>query len=229
MMLRAAVLFLWLPCMAADRVPEARIIPVQEPRAEDLAIGKLLVAHQDLPDPNFAETVVLITEYGEEGATGLILNRQSKVPLSKFYPELKGKNASDPVYSGGPVEEMLGFGLLRSAKAQENTKAILANVRLITDDKLLDQMVASGKDPTVLRMYVGYCGWGPEQLEREVELGAWYLFPGTAELVFDSDPDSLWTRLVRKTELRIARTVPVTFPPSLVRPSSPSELSQSRH
>jgi putative AlgH/UPF0301 family transcriptional regulator len=93
--------------VGAANHPRPRLIPIQEAQAEDLAAGLLLVAHQDLKDPNFAEAVVLITEYGDEGASGLILNRQSKVPLSKFYPELKGKHVSDPVYSGGPVEEQL--------------------------------------------------------------------------------------------------------------------------
>jgi putative transcriptional regulator len=214
-----------LPVHAADR-PSRRLIPVQEARAEDLAAGKIIIAQKDLPDPNFAETVVLITEYTDDGAAGLIINRQSKIPLSKFYPDLKGKTASDLVYSGGPVEEKLGFGLLRSRTKLENTKQLVTDVHLITDDKMLDKLVASGKDSNTLRMYVGYCGWGSEQLEREVELGAWHIFPGTAELVFDPDPDTLWSRLIRKTELRIALAVrPISAPP-LFRLSLPSALSQ---
>jgi len=216
-----------LTTAAAEDHSKPRWIPVQEARVEDLAVGKLLVAHQDLEDPNFAESVVLITEYADQGATGLIINRMSKVPLSKFFPELRAKNASDPVYSGGPVEETLGFGLLRSRSKLEDTKRILTDVHLITDDKLLDKMVASGRDSSSLRMYVGYCGWGPEQLEREVDLGAWYLFPGSADTVFDSDPDTLWSRLIRKTELRIAKVLRSTFPPPLFHLSSPSGLSQS--
>jgi putative transcriptional regulator len=201
---RGAGLVLLVTAVSAAQTLPRRVNPVQDARAEDLAIGKLLVAQKELGDPNFAESVVLITEYGEEGTSGLIINRRSKVALSKFYPEIKGKNAADPVYSGGPVEEKLGFGLLRSRDRLEDTKRILPDVRLITDDKMLDKMVASGKDASTLRMYVGYCGWGPEQLEHEMELGAWHLFPGTAELVFDPDPDSLWSRLIRKTQLRIA-------------------------
>ena len=221
-------LVIFAPVRAADR-ERPRLIPVQEPGTEDLAAGKLLVAQKDLPDPNFAETVVLLTEYTDEGATGLIINRQSKVTLSKFYPDLKGKNGSDFVYSGGPVEEKLGFGLLRSRAKLEDAKRIVGGVQLITDDKVLDKMVASGKDSSTLRMYVGYCGWGAEQLDREVELGAWHIFPATPELIFDPDPGTLWSRLIHKTEMRIARAERPTSAPPLFRLSSPSALSRSLH
>ena len=205
-----AGLFAWIALVLfapanADDHRYQRLIPVQEAQTEDLAPGQLLVAQKDLPDPNFAETVVLLTEYSEEGAAGLIINRQSTVSLSKFYPDVKSKSASEFVYSGGPVEEKLGFGLLRSNAKLEDTKRLVAGVHLITDDKMLDKMIASGKDSSTLRMYVGYCGWGPEQLDREVDLGAWHIFPATADLIFDPDPGTLWSRLIRKTELRIAR------------------------
>src|SRR5262249_25950197 len=154
----------------------ARLIPVQE-APDDLGVGQLLVADKNLPDPNFSETVVLLTEYSDSGAAGLIINRPSKITLAKIYPELKAKNASDFVFSGGPVEDKLGFGLLRSRAKPEATKQILSGVQLITDDKMLDKMVASGKDSANLRMYVGYCGWSSGQLEHEVDLGAWHIFP----------------------------------------------------
>jgi putative transcriptional regulator len=213
---------------AADRA-QPRLTPVQEAQTEDLAAGKLLIAQKDLPDPNFAETVVLLTEYADEGAAGLIINRRSKVTLSKFYPDLKSKNASDPVFSGGPVEEKLGFGLLRSRAKLDATKQIVGGVHLITDDKMLDKMVSSGKDSASLRMYVGYCGWGPEQLEREVDLGAWLVFSATPELIFDPEPETLWSRLIRKTELRIALARRPISAPQLFRLSSPSALSRWLH
>ena len=186
----------------------ARLIPAQRAHAhtDDLAPGKLLIADKDLPDPNFAESVVLLIDYNDKGAMGLMINRRSKLPLSRLFPEAKEeKNGSDPIYAGGPVEGAAGFGMLRSRTKPNEAKPIFSDVYMITTKALLEKTVASGKESSVFRVYLGYCGWGAGQLEREVEAGAWHILPASAGLVFDDDPDSVWTRLIHKTELRIAR------------------------
>jgi len=187
--------------------------PVQRERSVELAPGKLLVARKEMRDPNFAETVVLITQHNEQGTTGLVVNRRSETPLSQFYPYLKTKNASDLVYSGGPVDETIAFGLLRSRSEQRDAKRLVTDVYLITDAKALDKTVESDEDGNLFRFYVGYCGWAPDQLEYEIGLRAWYVFPGTADVIFDSDPDSIWSRLIRKTELDVAKFMPPSFFP----------------
>jgi len=176
--------------------------------AQDIAAGKILLAHPDLPDPNFAHTVVLLVHAGEDGAMGLILNRPAKITLKKLFPQLQIPNGGDPVYSGGPVEEQIGLALLRSS-AKPSTKPteplrVAGDVYMLTDKNLLEKTVRSGKESASFRVYVGYSGWGPGQLDQELAVDAWTILPFRAETVFDAEPATLWDRLNQKSQLRIA-------------------------
>ncbi len=179
----------------------------QSIRPEDLGAGKVLVASRDLNDPNFAKTVILLVRYDEEGVVGLVLNHRSTVPLSRLFEDLK--NQTEPVYVGGPVETKSVLALLRSHVKPSDAERVLADVSLIASEGLLQKTLSSGGEPENVRVYLGYAGWTVHQLEGEVEDGAWFIFPGAAGLVFDSNPDSLWARLIRRTEERIARLVSV--------------------
>jgi putative transcriptional regulator len=201
----------WLPAaVIMATLPGAmRVAPAQSARAEDLGAGKLLVAGRDLGDPNFAQTVVLLVQYDEDGVVGLIINRRSKTPISRVLDEVKGaKNRSDPIYAGGPVGRTEVLALLRSPHPPGDAKRLVGDVFLVSSKQELEQTFSSAIDSERLRIYVGYAGWTAPQLEHELELGAWYIFPGSAAAVYDSDPDSLWTRMIRATELRIARAAP---------------------
>ena len=182
-----------------------QVAAAQSMQPADLGAGKLLVASRDLPDPNFARTVVLLVQYDEDGVVGLILNRRSKVPISQVLDDLEGaKDRPDPVYAGGPVGRTQVLALLRSRKKPDNALLVLEDIYLVSTKDVLQKSLASAVESKMLRVYLGYSGWTGPQLEHEVDLGAWYIFRGDAAAVFDSDPDSLWSRMIRQTELRIA-------------------------
>ncbi len=184
-------------------------LPIQSKNPNDLAAGKLLVASRDLGDPNFAETVVLLIHYDAQGAVGLILNRRTDVPLSQALKDLKAaKDRSDPVYLGGPVETPAVFALLRSPTKVEGAEHIFGRVYLISSKALFEKTISARPDPGVFHVYLGYAGWNNDQLREEVELGAWFIFPADARTVFNSDPDSLWSQMIRKTELKLAAGEP---------------------
>ncbi len=194
---------------AKPAVPPAAFLPVQSKNAQDLGAGKLLVASRELGDPNFAETVVLLVHYDAEGAVGLILNRRTDVPLSRVFEGLKAaKDRSDPVYLGGPVGAPAAFALLKSPAKLEGAERIFGEVYLISSKALFEQTIATRPDPGAFHVYLGYAGWSSDQLRTEVELGAWFIFPANAATVFNSDPDSLWPQMIRKTELKLAGTEP---------------------
>jgi putative transcriptional regulator len=188
-----------LVCFAAVLAFSA---PAQSVRPEDLGAGKLLVASRDLKDPNFTKTVVLLVRYDDEGVMGLVINHRSTVALSRLFEDLK--NQTDPVYVGGPVETKSALALLRSRIKPADAERVLADVSLIASENLLQKTLSSGGEPENVRVYLGYAGWTVPQLENEVEQGAWFIFPGAAGVVFDSNPDTLWSRLIRRTEERIA-------------------------
>ncbi len=181
------------------------LVRAQGAGEEDLAQGRLLIASRALRDPNFAETVVLLLEMNGQGTVGLVINRRTKAPLSKVLP-LPGdsKIGSDPVYSGGPVETSSALALLRSAAPVEGARHIIDDVYAVASRPLLDKTLAQGRDAGHFRVYLGYGGWAPGQLEAEVELGAWRILSAKSALVFDADPDALWDRLNRLSHTEIA-------------------------
>ena len=175
------------------------------PRAGELAPGKLLIAHRRLLDPNFTRTVVLLVRYSDEGAMGLIVNRPTKVPLSRALEGLPdAKSRPDPVYLGGPVELGGVVALVRSRVKLEDARHVFSDVYLLSSKASLERALAAGAESSALRAYLGYSGWGAGQLEREIELGSWLLYRGDPVTVFDPDPDTVWSRLIQKTEARIA-------------------------
>ena len=197
---------------AKSEIPQAVYLPIQSKNPRNLGLGTLLVASRDLGDPNFAETVILLVHYDAESVVGLILNRRTDIPLSRV---LEGFNAakgrSDPVYLGGPVEGSVVFALLQSPAKLEGGERIFGGVYLIFRKTLLEQTLSARPDPGVFRVYLGYAGWTSDQLRREVGLGGWFIFPADAATVFDAHPDSLWSRMILKTEQKFAWNEPAAM------------------
>jgi len=170
-----------------------------------LAVGNVLVSMRELPDPNFTDTVVVLTHYDSKGTVGLILNRRSTIRLSRLFPEIKDpKRQQETVFQGGPVTPTGIMALLQARVKPEGATKILNGIFLVNDSKLLEKSLATPGGNDDLRVYLGYAGWGPGQLERESGLGAWFIFPGNTQLIFDPNPGSLWPRLIHRTELRYA-------------------------
>jgi putative transcriptional regulator len=194
---------------AGSEMPPADFLPVQSKNAQSLGAGKLLVASRNLGDPHFAKTVILLVRYDAQGVLGLILNRRTAIPLSRALESVKAaKDRSDPVYLGGPVETPAVFALFQSPAKIEGAEKIFDGVYLITSKPLFEQTISARPDASVFHVYLGYAGWTQDQLQKEVELGAWFIFPAEASTVFNADPDSLWLEMIRKTELQLARSEP---------------------
>jgi len=194
---------------AKNEIRQTVLLPVQSRNAKHLGAGKLLVASRGLADPHFAKTVVLLIHCDAEGAVGLILNRRTDVPLSRVLEGLEvAKHLSDPVYLGGPVGTPAVFALLQSPAKIEGAEHIVGAVYLISTKALFEQTISTRPDPSGFHVYLGYAGWTKDQLRKEVELGAWFIFQADAGAVFDSDPDSLWPQMIQKTELTLAESGP---------------------
>lgn len=197
----------WGPgALAAAVVCGTIITSGQSTRAKDLGAGKLLVSSRSISDPNFAESVVLLIRYDRQGALGLMINRRTRAPISRVLQDLKmAKHRSDPIYAGGPVEVNTMLGLFRSRKKPDEATAVLSEVYLVSNKPLLEKTLAVSSGPSDLRLYVGYCGWAGGQLENEVRRGGWWIFDANAGVIFDPDPDSVWSRLIARTEQQIAQ------------------------
>jgi putative transcriptional regulator len=186
----------------------ALFLPIQFKNPQDLGVGKLLVASRSLADPDLARTVVLLVRYDEKGVLGLILNRRTDIPLSRVLDLEAAKDRSDPVYLGGPVGPSAVLALFKSSAKMEKAENIFGGVYLISDKALFEQTISARPDPGVFHVYLGYAGWTQVQLRTEAQSGAWFVFPADAATVFNSDPDSLWSQMIQKTELQLAKTEP---------------------
>ena len=111
-----------------------RLVPVQtDVPTKHLAAGKILVARHSLEDPNFAETVIVLVQYDEDGTLGLIVNRQTKLPVSRLARDLEGaKGRTEPLYLGGPVAVSGVMGLVRTAAKLEDAKRVFGDVYMIS-------------------------------------------------------------------------------------------------
>jgi putative transcriptional regulator len=153
--------------------------------------GWFLVAKPSLLDPNFRQTVVLLVQHSEEGAFGLVVNRP--VPV---------KDLPYPIFAGGPCEAQ-GLFLLHGhpdwAKGQGPAKKAATEIApgiFLGDSSLTDLMKSLPKDKMKrVRMFAGYAGWGPGQLEGELAQGAWALSAADGQTLFETAAKDLWLHL----------------------------------
>jgi putative transcriptional regulator len=156
---------------------------------EDSLRGKLLVASPALVDPNFARTVVLITEHNDEGAMGIVLNRASDTGLREVSEELAEIAGDGPVFVGGPVQPDAVVLLAEFSDPSAAAWIIAADVGLASAGVDLDDL-----GPVVRRgrAYAGYSGWDSGQLEAELEIESWIVEPPLPAELFPHDPLALW-------------------------------------
>ncbi len=165
---------------------------------------RLLVSIPAMGDENFDQTVVLVLEHDEHGALGLVLNRPTEDPVSLHLPQLADRVASPgQFFLGGPVEVggMLALGRTRLGGTGEHVTPVVGPIVLVQPDALLQGEVA-GVD--VVRLFTGYSGWGPRQLDAELAAGAWHVIDAMPDDVFCVDPEGLWRSVMRRQGGRLA-------------------------
>jgi putative transcriptional regulator len=178
-------------------------------RPEDLAQGKILVTPRDSPDPNFANSVIVLAQYSRTGAMGLMIHYRSDLTIQKALTGIRGaEKRTDPIYVGGPVEIPVVLALLRSHAPPEGAEHVTGNLYLITSKRSIGTALTEGRTAADLRIFIGYAGWGPGQLDREVRRSGWFIFNYDENLVFDNRPETLWDRMIGKTERRFALLPP---------------------
>ena len=177
-MARLALLLFWLSSALAQDAPN----------------GILLVAKPGLADPNFRETVVLVTQAADSSTVGVILNR----PTTR-----KHEKTGEIVYTGGPVMREVLVALFRTERAPEGSVFhVLKDVYLSMDPRNIEMLLQ--KRGERYRLFAGFAGWAPGQLEGEMRRDGWYMLPASADLVFRADTAGMWEELVRKARGRVA-------------------------
>jgi putative transcriptional regulator len=155
---------------------------------QDKPNGLLLIAKPSLVDPNFRETVVLVTQTPDASTVGVILNRPTPA---------RGEKRGETLYFGGPVMPQVSVALF----ASERTPAapafhVIRGVYLSMHPGNLDSLPSQAGQR--YRLFQGFSAWAPGQLERELELDGWFVMPASAEIVFRADTRDMWRELLEK-------------------------------
>lgn len=157
--------------------------------------GHLLIAGPALVDPNFWRTVVLVGEHSEEGALGVVLNRASETPVDEAVPELATLvGGMGDVHVGGPVQPSAIVVLADFAEPADADELVVESVGFLPAEIDPDSLGPLRR----ARVYVGYAGWGPGQLDDELEERSWIVEPALAEDVFTAEPDALWSAVLQR-------------------------------
>jgi putative transcriptional regulator len=161
----------------------------------DSARGQLLIAGPGLVDPNFWRTVVLVVEHSDEGALGLVLNRPSETTVGEAVSELERLlEVDDPLYVGGPVQPSALIVLAEFDQPSEAALIAFEDVGVLASGAQEDPNLSVRRG----RAFVGHAGWGPGQLDDEVERGDWILEPAQREDAFTGAPLELWSQVLTR-------------------------------
>lgn len=177
--------------------------PVRHNGGVERTTGRLLVAMPAMGDPNFERTVLWMLDHDDHGAIGVVLNRPSEVPVGMHLPQVAAAvEDPDVFFVGGPVSTEIVLGLTRDG----------AGVTSVD----LDAVTSGGTaPPEPLRLFAGYAGWAPGQLEGELALDAWLVLDGSTDDVFTSRPESLWREVLGRQGGQVGRLAQFPDEPSL--------------
>ena len=174
--------------------------------------GQLLISSGGLFDPNFRHTVVLIGEHNSEGALGVILNRELDVSVTDAVPALATLVAAgEMLFEGGPVDRLSPVLLADFDTPDRADLLVFETVGFVVGDVPAEVRGHLRR----ARVYAGYSGWSPGQLEAEIEAGAWLTDAALPDDVFTPEPNLLWSRVVKRLGPEYERLSKMPFDPSM--------------
>jgi putative transcriptional regulator len=160
----------------------------------DSARGQLLIAGPTLLDPNFFRTVVLVIEHNDEGALGLVLNRPSETTVADAVPQLDDLvDPAEELFIGGPVQPSSVIVLAQFEDPDDAALISFDDVGVLRAN--LEDPIAGVRNG---RAFVGHAGWGPGQLDGELERGDWILEPAKLRDAFTANPQGLWAEVLTR-------------------------------
>ncbi len=207
---------LLVPFYAVREVAEASTVFPLKAGLVSPSRGLFLVADPKISDPSFKKTVVLLLQHGKKGTMGLIINRSTALPLSQLLPKMDA--VSQPVgilYDGGPVDRETLTLLYRSDLAASEARPIFDDVYASQEARILAEQLRLSEGRQDFRLYAGYAGWGPEQLQREMKRGDWHLVKADAASLYERPLKRIWQEMFNRSQILRVRSefpVPITQP-----------------
>ncbi len=184
----------------------ALVLPALGAAQHDAPNSVLLIARPELSDPNFRETVVLVTQTPDSSTVGVILNRPTA---------MKHEATGAPLYEGGPVMRPVTVALFRSATTPAAPAfQVLKGVYLSMHPESVEKLAPRSAR---FRLFAGFSGWAPGQLEAEIARDGWHVLPASEELVFREDISGLWRELLGRARSKKTRVYSVSWQARFVR------------
>jgi putative transcriptional regulator len=153
----------------------------------------LLVARAELADSNFKDSVVLVMNNIGPAPAGVIINKPTRIAVSRLFPDLERlAQLDDKLYFGGPVETAFVSFLFRADTPPEHATQVRDGVYFSTNGELLRKLLGRDKPMDGLRIFIGHSGWAPGQLEAEIARGDWALAPAETDTIFDRKSEHPW-------------------------------------
>ncbi|WP_353857527.1 YqgE/AlgH family protein [Azospirillum formosense] len=171
-------------------------------KSSDYLTGQLLIAMPGMTDPRFQRTVIYMCAHNEDGAMGLVVNRlfgsvTFEDLLEQLEIEIQDPIANMPVHYGGPVESGRGFVLHSTDYVRDGTLVVDDEVALTATIDIL-RAISENRGPRRNILLLGYAGWGPGQLDAEIQANGWLNVPCDESLLFDPELDTKWERSIAK-------------------------------
>ncbi len=174
--------------------------------------GRLLISSGGLFDPNFRHTVVLVGEHNHDGALGVVLNRALDVTVESALPPLATVVPPDePLFQGGPVQPTSPVLIAELAVPELADVLVFGSIGFVTGD--VSDEVRAGI--VRARVFAGYSGWAPGQLEAEMAADSWIVDTAREEDVFTDSPDLLWSRVLERMGPKYRRLSRMPYDPSM--------------
>ena len=164
--------------------------------AYSLEKGVFLVANKQISDPRFRDRVILLIQHDSQGSAGLVVNRESRLPLESILP-LQSQLAEQgkALSYGGPVEPNTILALVKVRKNPPDPADNVMNNVYVTGVGILETWPDYNREVVDFRPFVGYTGWAPGQLTAEMERGDWQVVPADEESIFTAKDEQLWQQL----------------------------------
>jgi putative transcriptional regulator len=200
----AAICLLAWASVAASQPPQ----PAQGSQGPN---GVFLVAKPELADPNFARTVVLVTQTEDYSTVGVIINRPTVIKLSEFVadPRIETAKYTDRLYLGGPVMRNALIAVFQSdTRPSAPAFHVLRKLYMTMHPDNVTMLLSAGDRR--YRLYAGFSGWAPRQLESEFDREGWYVLPADEDILFRTDTSGLWEEMIQR--VRALKTRAPTLP-----------------
>jgi putative transcriptional regulator len=168
-------------------------------------VGKFLVAAEEMGDPRFVRTVILVIRHDATGAMGVVVNRPvGEVPIARLLEgiglDTNGVRGDVRLHYGGPVEPQQGLTLHSPEYTIDGTFRVNGDIAVTGNPEVL-RAIGTGRGPKRYLVALGYAGWAPGQLEAEMKAGAWVAVPADAALTFDENAETKWERAMARRQV----------------------------